>query len=1101
MSRTTATILFTDLVGSTELRGQLGEEAADALGRQHDQLLAQAVESNNGRVVKGLGDGIMATFAGASDAVAAAVAIQQVIDRLNRSGKAAMPVAVRVGLSAGDVATEDEDVHGTPVIEASRLCGAAVGGEILASEVVRWLGGAQGATSFIPVGSLELKGLAAPVPTVRIAWEPASASTIPIPALLTDVGRIFVGRDAELERLGQLWKEAAAGERRVALFAGEPGVGKTRLAAQVARRVHEQGGVVLAGRCDEDLGVPYQPFVEALRHFADYTSHQNLGERLGRYGGELARLVPELTQWVADLPTPLQSDPETERYRLFDAVAAWLASLTTDEPVLLVLDDLQWAAKPTLLLLRHVLRSAESLRLLVVVTYRDTDIGRAHPLTDFLADLRRAGGVERFSLGGLDRTEVGAFIEAAAGHDLADEEGVAFVGAVWEETEGNPFFVAEVIRHLSETGRIERRDRRWVATVPVEELGIPEGIRDVVGRRLSRLSEAANRALSVAAVVGLEFEAALVRAAGDVDEDVLLSALDEAVGARLVSEVSTAVPRYRFGHALVRATLYDELTAARRVVLHRKVAEAIEVIHTGAHDDYLPALAHHWSQAAAPAAEAAKAIEYARRAGDRALEQLAHDEAVSYYRQALELLEAHEGAHGEGLRIDLLISLGEAQRRAGGGEYRETLLDAASAARHRGDGQAFVRAVLANSRGMLMSSVGQVDDERVETLDAALQTVGSGDSPSRARLLALLALELCYASDWERRVRLSDEALQLARRLGDLPALAHVLMSRYMTIWSPLNLEQRREETAELLWVAEQVGDPAMVVRAWNLRYRSAFESMDSEAAQEALDVHDRLGADLGQPIIYWLSPLYQAGFAALEGRYHDAIRYAHQALEVGQASSQPEAFGGFAVAQYQIQFALGRLSEVEESFAQAATQYPGLPLFDALSALLRAELGDDDGAARLLKRATPGLTELPFEYSYLFALATYAAVAARVRDVDAARVLYGVLSPYPNQLPFVAGTSPGCLAHYQGLLATTLGGFPEAEAHFDTAASTHERIGAPAWLAHTRLEWASMLLTRRQPGDVERASEFLSKVLATARQFGLATVERQALIVHQGTS
>ena len=222
MGRAVAVVLFTDLVGSTELRGRLGEEAAEELRRRHDRLLTEAVEGHGGRVVKGLGDGIMATFAGASDAVVAAMAIQQSVDRLNRSGKAPVPLSVRVGLSAGDVTLEDDDVHGTPVIEASRLCGAAVGGEILASEIVRWLGGAQGAPSLTPLGSLDLKGLVAPLPAVRVEWEPAPASDIPMPALLTDVGRIFVGRDRELERLSHLWKEASAGERRVALLAGEP---------------------------------------------------------------------------------------------------------------------------------------------------------------------------------------------------------------------------------------------------------------------------------------------------------------------------------------------------------------------------------------------------------------------------------------------------------------------------------------------------------------------------------------------------------------------------------------------------------------------------------------------------------------------------------------------------------------------------------------------------------------------------------------------------------------------------------------------------------------------------------------------------------------
>jgi predicted ATPase/class 3 adenylate cyclase len=854
MSRTTATILFTDLVGSTELRGRLGEEAADDLRRRHDQLLAQAVETNNGRVVKGLGDGIMASFAGASDAVAAAVAIQQAVDRLNRSGKAPVPVAVRVGVSAGDVASEDEDVHGTPVIEAARLCGEAVGGEILAAEVVRWLGGAQGAPSFVPVGSLELKGLAAPVPTLRIQWEPAPGSAIPMPALLTDVGRIFVGRDAEVERLRQLWKEAAAGERRVALLAGEPGVGKTRLAAQVAQRVHEQGGVVLAGRCDEDLGVPYQPFVEALRHFADHTSHQNLGERLGRYGGELARLVPELGQWVPDLPTVLHSDPETERYRLFDAVAGWLAALTAEEPVLVVLDDLQWAAKPTLLLLRHVLRSPESLRLLVVVTYRDTDLGRAHPLTDFLADLRRAGGVERFSLGGLDRAGVGAFIEAAAGHELADEEGVAFVGAVWEETEGNPFFVAEVIRHLSETGRIERRDRRWVATVPVEELGIPEGVRDVVGRRLSRLSEAANRALAVAAVVGLEFEAALVRAAGDVDEDALLSALDEAVSARLVSELSGPTPRYRFGHALVRATLYDELTAARRGVLHRKVAEAIELDHAGALDDYLPALAHHWAQAATPAAEAAKAIEYATRAGDRALAQLAYDESVVYFRSALEILGLSRESADDANRLQLLISLGEAERRAGEPAYREHLLEAVRLAQQRSEPESMARAALANCRGTF-SSAGAVDADRVACIEAALEAIGDRYDHHKARLLAYLAMELTWVAELDRRRALCDQAIGLARQLEDPAVLAFVLTAKASAIWDLSTVAERLDLTAEAVAIAERIGDPQATFWAMFRRWSSLFEVGAFEEADRLQFRMEQLAEELGQPFVRSLSP------------------------------------------------------------------------------------------------------------------------------------------------------------------------------------------------------------------------------------------------------
>jgi class 3 adenylate cyclase len=576
MARGVAVVLFTDLVGSTELRGRLGEEPTDELRRRHDQALTQAVEANNGQVIKGLGDGIMATFAGASDAVAAAVVIQQAVDRLNRSGKAPVSLSVRVGLSAGDVTFEDADVHGTPVIEASRLCATAQGGEILASDLVVRLAGSGSDPAFMAVGPLELKGLDQAVPAVRVEWEPAAMSAVPMPTLLTDVGRIFVGRDAELERLQQLWKEAAAGERRVALVAGEPGVGKTRLAAELAIRVYDEGGIVLAGRCDEDLGVPYQPFVEALRHFVEHTPPSELKERLGRYGGDLVRLVPELSERVPDLSPPLQSDPETERYRLFDAVAVWVAAASTDAPLLLVFDDLQWAAKPTVLLLRHVVRSAQTDRVLLVGTYRDTEFDHDHPLLQVFADLRRQQGVERLSLVGLDSAGVAAFMEQAAGHRLGDED-VLLARAIHDETEGNPFFVREVLRHLSETGALERQEGRLVSRLPIEEIGIPEGVRDVVSRRLSRLSAEANRALRVAAVVGTDFEMALVGAATpDLDEDELLSAMEEATGARVVLEAPGRAARYRFAHALVRDTLYAGLSSGRRVTLHRRVAEAIE---------------------------------------------------------------------------------------------------------------------------------------------------------------------------------------------------------------------------------------------------------------------------------------------------------------------------------------------------------------------------------------------------------------------------------------------------------------------------------------------------------------------------------------------
>jgi tetratricopeptide (TPR) repeat protein len=1033
----------------------------------------------------------MATFAGASDAVAAAVAIQQAVDRLNRSGKASVPLAVRVGLSAGDVSFEDDDVHGTPVIEASRLCGAAVGGEILASEIVRWLGGAQGALSLPPVGSLELKGLAAPVPAVRIEWEPAPASTIPMPALLTDVGRIFVGRDVELERLGRLWKEAAAGERRVALLAGEPGVGKTRLAAELAISVHNEGGVVLAGRCDEDLGVPYQPFVEALRHFVDHTPGPELRERLGRYGGELTRLVPELGERIADLPASLRSDPETERYRLFDAVSAWLIAASSEEPLLLLVDDLQWAAKPTLLMLRHIVRVPELRRVMILGTYRDTELDHGHPLVDVLADLRREAGVERASLGGFDTSAVGAFMEQAAGHPMSGGD-LVLAGAIHEETQGNPFFVREVLRHLAETGAIERERGRWGARLPVEELGIPDSVREVVGRRLARLSEPGNQALRVAAVTGPEFELAVVQIAGRFDEESMLSGLEEAAQSRLIIETAPA-QRYRFAHALVRDTLYGNLSAARRVSLHRQVAEAIEELHADHLDDYLPGLAHHWARASAPAADTARAVDYARRAGDRALTQLAPDEAMAYYRQALELLDAAEPAEEQRLR--LLIALGEAQRQAGDPAHRETLLSAARLATERGDADALARAALANTRGFYPSAVGEVDDDRVACLHAALEAIRDDDAPTRARLLAALGTELVYAGDLERRMRLADEALAIARHAGDDATLAHVLLQNYFPMLTPNTLEKRLAYTEELVPLAQSVGDPVIVAWALLLRFRALTESRNVDAADPYLDQAERLAEELAQPTLRFLVGCFRTTRIILAGDLAEGERRAKAGFELGRATGQRDALSILAIQLFVVHFEQGRLGELEERLAERVAATPGLPVLRALLALLLCELDRPDEATLHYERlAAENFAGMPLNPAWIHATAACAGVCASLGDRGRAPVLFHLLEPYASQLALTPAGALGAVAHFLAILAATVGDFDEAQRRFADAAATHERIGAPTWLARTRLEWARMLLTRREPGDAERARELLGRSLETARELGLANVERRAI-------
>ncbi len=1086
-----ACVMFTDLVGSTELMARLGDTAFDAVRAEHFSRLTAALTKAGGTVVKTTGDGLLVTFASAVDALAAAVAAQQVTHR--HAPAAEVPLSIRVGLALGEVASEGGDVFGTPVVEAARLVAAARPGQILCTALLRAVAGSRAGVGLTDRGVLELKGLPDPVPVSEVAWEPESAETspLPLPPLLTGPGRIFVGRDAELEQIRRAWKAVAAeGGRRLVLLAGEPGIGKTRLATELARSVHAEGAVVLGGRCDEDLGVPYQPFVEALRHYATHARDP----RLGRYPGELTRLSPELGELVSGLPDPVRSDPETERYRLFDAITGWLADVSVAAPLLLVLDDLHWAAKPTILMLRHVLRAPEPARLLVAVTYRDTDIGRGHPLTEFLADLRREREGDRFSLAGLDREGVGAFIEAAAGHTLPGEEGEDYIRAVWEETEGNPFFVAEVIRHLTETEAIELRKGRWVLTAPVEELGIPEGIRDVVGRRLSRLPEGAERVLGLAAVAGLEFETAVLAAAGEFDEDGMFSALEAAASARLLVELPGGT-RYRFSHALVRATLYDEISAARRVALHRRLAETIEAIHRQRLDDYLPALAHHWARACAPAADADRAVEYATRAGDRALTQLAHDEAAAYYAQALELLDVAGVPADDPRRQDLLISRGQAQQRAGDPAHRETLLAAVELARSRGDAGAMARAALANLRGPWFSSAHGVDAERVGALEAALAAQpGAADSDVRARLLAALALERFWDRDGILRRQLSDEALAMARRLDSPTTLAYVLSARPFAIGSPDTLEERLAGTAELITLAEQLNDPVLLCRSRGARLRVLMEEADVERAERELDRFSDLAADLGQPTLQWTAGLGRVARSILHCRLDDAEREAEAVFELGRTSGQPDARAFWALHQFSIRHEQGRLAEVEALLTEVHAAVAHLPAWSGLMAMMFSEMGRGDDVRRLLAPMKAAGFDLPFDTTWLYGTSGFAQACAGVEDGAAAAVLLERLAPYRSHLATTAwGLTLGAVAHTTGRLASLLGRFDEAEAEFQAAESLHQQMGAPGWLARTRLEWGSALLQRGKSGYAQRAFTLVEQALATATEFALPAVERRA--------
>jgi class 3 adenylate cyclase len=597
----TVTLLFTDDVSSTETLVALGDDEAERRRRIHFRLLREVAATHGGQEVKNLGDGLMVAFASAVDAVACAIGIQQAILRHaesegetergsvgGRVGRRAggTPINVRVGLNVGEPIVDEGDYFGMPVVVARRLCDAARGGQILASGVVRSLVGTRGGFEFRSVGSIALKGLAEPTEAIEVCWEATTEQRIPLPPAMTgtDTG-LFIGRAQTLTELERHWDAAVKGQRRVVLLGGEPGIGKTRLAAEFCQAAHAGGAAVLAGRCHEEMVTPFEPFAEALHHYLSALPSAELSVQIGQRRRELAGLVPDLGDGVPRLAGEALADPEQERFRLFEAVASALTAAARARPMILVLDDLHWADDASLLLLRHVVRATEGSRILIVGTYRQVELDPHGRLADALADLRRARALDQIVLDGLPESDVAELIAARSGAGAAEP----FARQVAARTDGNPFFIEELLRHVEDPAAAE-----------LDDLELPDSVKDLLRRRLQLLGEDSLRALTFASVAGHEFDlVVLERVLGESPDD-LAEVLERAVRAHVLVEETTPVGRYRFAHPLIRETIYGDVSLTRRTFAHRRVGEAIESLYAASLAEHAGSLALHFHAARDP---------------------------------------------------------------------------------------------------------------------------------------------------------------------------------------------------------------------------------------------------------------------------------------------------------------------------------------------------------------------------------------------------------------------------------------------------------------------------------------------------------------------
>jgi DNA-binding SARP family transcriptional activator len=905
-------------------------------------------------------------------------------------------------------------------------------------------------------------------PSLSVPPAGAPDGRLPPPPQLRRDPTPFVGRSTQLHRLHALLDAATAGTAQVALVTGDAGIGKTRLAGEFARAAHGRGTRVLWGRCDEERIVPYQPIAQAFGQLAAQLPREALHALVDGWAADLVRLVPGLAHRLGDLPAALSSDPDTQRYRLYEATASVVNALSRTAPLLIVVDDLHWADQSTLSLLRHLVRHPEATAM-VLAAYRDHEVGPEHPLVAAVADLQRDELVTHLPLGRLDRAEVSIL--------LAERGGIA--GEVHELTGGNPFFIRQLAGHLDETGAPD-----------LASAGIPENVKDVISRRLARLPTSAQTALRAAAVVGHRFDVRLVTEVLGRTEDETLTDIEHAAAGRLLAEVPGRAGSFAFVHDLMREAVYELLSGSRRARMHRRVGEAIE-----AHPNpQVAELARHFSAAADPAV-AAKAARYSIQAGAAARGQLAYREATAHYEQALRALTlSGETDLGERARIEL--ALGESQARAGDPAAADSFLAAAADARRAEDGEALAWAALDLAGTWRWS--GAVDRLRIGLLEEALRAQAPEPTELRARLLARLAGELHERPDPERAAALSAGAVAVARKAGDPATLAACLGARNAAVWGPDSFHERWESSPTIVRLAQQAGEPELALQGHEWGATAAAEHCDLPGLDHELAAYSALAAELRLPQHRWYALTRQAMRAHLVGDFDAGANLADQAVELGTRIGAPEAERLIVV---NTPMWLERDTPDIRKWLEQDLQLdrdrvpadnPLLCCWTATTAALH--LGwQDEARGRELLECLPlsAVHALPRDQWWLLLLANLGWAAARLRDAERASALLELLQPYAAQAVLCGGAVFfwGAATHWLGVLATTTETFDEAESHLRDALARHQRMRARPWTARTQCELARLLHTRRRLGDCDEAAELVGQARETTKALDMRTL------------
>lgn len=896
----------------------------------------------------------------------------------------------------------------------------------------------------------------------------------------------FIGRHPELEALRAALDRAAAGSDQLVMLAGDAGMGKTRLCQEMAAEAAQRNIPVVWGRCFEEPGAPpYWPWIQAIHALVESCDDERLRAVLGDGAAHIAGIVPEVGCRLGDLPPVKPLEGDQARFQLFHAITLVWQRAARESALLLILDNLHWADPTSLRLLAFLAAELGQHRLLLLGTYRETELSRQHPLSETLAELTRYPAFRRLRLTGLSRDETEQFLMTACGAIPS----AAAVATLHERTEGHPLFLVETVRYLLAEGRARTAlDQAGALT------GIPAGVREIIGKRLNRLSAPCARLLSVAACIGRAFSLELLPLVAESSEDAVLAALEEALAARVIEPLPRP-DHYQFSHALIRETLYDEILGARRVKLHQRIGELLELRHRQYPEPYLAQLAYHYT-ASLPGGAADKALDYASRAAGRAAELLAYEEAVRFFQNALQLQQQHFSRDGK-RRCRLLLGLGAAQNSVGASEpARETFREGAALARELGAAAALAQAAL----GFETASWRLGSGEQAAALLTEALTVAQAPKDARLRVELLAALSRAYAFSGRpaEATQAYRQAVALARRLDDPSALFKALVAyQAARFFGPEHLDERLAGAREALALAEQHRQEGWAVaELYGWYFGDLMEKGDLETAKTVVANHVQVAEAMRQPFLLAVALSSKTLLAIHEGRFPEAEALAQDTLKVGRRFSPANAAGAYGMQMFSIRREQGRLGEVLPVLrhfvaTQAATAIwrPGL-------ALLYAELDMREQAkSEFESLAADDFAAIPRSALWPTSMAFMAEVCAYLNDAARAVTLYRLMLPYAGRNIVTGNNAPcfGAADRLLGMLATTIDQRDAACRHFEAALAMNLRTGGRPWLARTQFAYAALLLRKRETG-IERAVTLLEAALTTARELRMGELEHRCL-------